>query len=399
MTEIKPRYLIMVTSANNNNKYYRQIPHGNTWTAEYGRVGAAPQKAEYPMSKWDSKYKEKIRKGYIDQSDLVEDLLQAKKQKDQSPYREIENKAIAEIVEHLQEMARQAISDNYSISSNKVTQAMVDKAQDIINGLINVESTDVFNEQLLKLFTTIPRAMGEVLCYLASSKTEFTEIIKREQDLLDVMKGQVVQKKIDDDAKAILQSETNQSQLTILETLGLQFSECDEQDIEVIKEHLGESKNRFRRAWRVNNLNTRRRFDEFVIAENITDKKLLWHGSRNENWWSIINTGLVLRPTNVFISGKMFGYGCYFAPKAQKSIGYTSGGRESFMALMEVAYGKPYDVYTFDSKYYDYDYEHLQKECPGANCLHAHAGSMLRNDEIVIYREEQISIKYLVEIS
>lgn len=398
MTEIKPRYLIMVTSANNN-KYYRQIPHGNTWTAEYGRVGAAPQKAEYPMSKWDSKYKEKIRKGYIDQSDLVEDLLQAENPKAQSPYREIENKAIAEIVEHLQEMARQAISDNYSISSNKVTQAMVDKAQDIINGLINVESTDVFNEQLLKLFTTIPRAMGEVLCYLASSKTEFTEIIKREQDLLDVMKGQVVQKKIDDDAKAILQSETNQSQLTILETLGLQFSECDEQDIEVIKEHLGESKNRFRRAWRVNNLNTRRRFDEFVIAENITDKKLLWHGSRNENWWSIINTGLVLRPTNVFISGKMFGYGCYFAPKAQKSIGYTSGGRESFMALMEVAYGKPYDVYTFDSKYYDYDYEHLQKECPGANCLHAHAGSMLRNDEIVIYREEQISIKYLVEIS
>lgn len=398
MTEIKPRYLIMVTSANNN-KYYRQIPHGNTWTAEYGRVGAAPQKAEYPMSKWDSKYKEKIRKGYIDQSDLVEDLLQAENPKAQSPYREIENKAIAEIVEHLQEMARQAISDNYSISSNKVTQAMVDKAQDIINGLINVESTDVFNEQLLKLFTTIPRAMGEVLCYLASSKTEFTEIIKREQDLLDVMKGQVVQKKIDDDAKAILQSETNQSQLTILETLGLQFSECDEQDIEVIKEHLGESKNRFRRAWRVNNLNTRRRFDEFVIAENITDKKLLWHGSRNENWWSIINTGLVLRPTNVFISGKMFGYGCYFAPKAQKSIGYTSGGCESFMALMEVAYGKPYDVYTFDSKYYDYDYEHLQKECPGANCLHAHAGSMLRNDEIVIYREEQISIKYLVEIS
>ena len=37
--------------------------------------------------------------------------------------------------------------------------------------------------------------------------------------------------------------------------------------------------------------------------------------------------------------------------------------------------------------------------CPGANCLHAHAGhGMLRNDEIVVYKEEQLTIKYLIEI-
>ena len=34
----------------------------------------------------------------------------------------------------------------------------------------------------------------------------------------------------------------------------------------------------------------------------------------------------------------------------------------------------------------------------GANCLHTHAGQMLKNDEIVIYKEEQCTIKYLVEI-
>ena len=41
------------------------------------------------------------------------------------------------------------------------------------------------------------------------------------------------------------------------------------------------------------------------------------------------------------------------------------------MALMDVAYGKPYDVHSFDSKYYDFNYERLQKTCPGANCLHS----------------------------
>lgn len=125
MSEIKPRYLVMVTASANNNKYYKQIPHGNSWTAEYGRVGSNPQRREYPMSQWDSKYNEKIRKGYVDQSDLVEDLIQVEKPS-KSEYKEIENKVIAEIVEHLQSMAKQAISENYTISSNKVTQAMVD---------------------------------------------------------------------------------------------------------------------------------------------------------------------------------------------------------------------------------------------------------------------------------
>ena len=163
----------------------------------------------------------------------------------------------------------------------------------------------------------------------------------------------------------------------------------------------------FYKAWRVKNIKTNDRYQKFVECENIKDTKLLWHGSRNENWWSIINTGLVLKPTNAVITGKMFGYGIYYAPKAQKSLGYTSldgsywargSSNSAFMALMEVAYGKPYDVHSFDSKYYDFNYERLQKAYPGANCLHAHAGSMLRNDKIIVYKEEQCTIRYLVEL-
>ena len=115
----------------------------------------------------------------------------------------------------------------------------------------------------------------------------------------------------------------------------------------------------------------------------------------------------MLRPTNAVITGKMFGYGIYYAPKARKSLGYTSllgsywargNSSSGFMALMDVAYGKPYDVYSFDSKYYNFNYETLQKNCPGAKCLHAHEGNMLRNDEIIVYKEEQCTIKYLVEL-
>ena len=402
MAEIKPRYLVMVTASANNNKYYKQIPHGDIWTAEYGRVGSSPQRREYSMRLWDSKYNEKIRKGYVDQSDLVEDLIQVEKPK-KSEYKEIENKVIAEIVDRLQNMARKAISDNYTISSNKVTQAMIDEAQNVLTSLLAAPDVKSFNDILLNLFTVIPRKMGNVQYYLAKEKGDFSDIIQKEQDLLDVMKGQIVQKQI------IEEKSENESQadVTILEQMGLEFEECDRNDIAIIKSSLGSCADKFYKAWKVKNLKTQKRYDDFVKENNITDTKLLFHGSRNENWWSIINSGLVLKPTNAVITGKMFGYGIYYAPKARKSLGYTSlsgsywakgSSNSGFMALMDVAYGKPYDVYSFDSKYYSFDYNKLQNACPGANCLHAHEGSMLRNDEIIVYKEEQCTIKYLIEL-
>lgn len=402
--EITPRHLVMVTASANNNKYYNMTPHGDTWTAEYGRVGSSSQRREYSIREWNKKYNEKIRKGYVDQTNLVQDLIQVESKKSNtSTYKEIKNKVIAEIVERLQQMARKAISENYTVSSNKVTQAMVDEAQNVLTKLVKVDDTKQFNDILLELFSVIPRKMGNVASYLAENPNAYSDIIQREQDLLDVMKGQVIQKQVEDEVSEIKE----QSESTILETLGLEFGECNNEDISKIKKALASCSDRFYKAWRVKNIKTNDRYQKFVKDENIKSTKLLWHGSRNENWWSIINTGLVLKPTNAVITGKMFGYGIYYAPKAQKSLGYTSldgsywargNSNSAFMALMEVAYGKPYDVHSFDSKYYDFNYERLQKACPGANCLHAHAGSMLRNDEIIVYKEEQCTIRYLVEL-
>lgn len=399
--DICEKYLIMVTGVANHNKVYKMRPNndGTTWTAEYGRVGQSMTTMTYPNSQFEKKYKEKIRKGYIDQTDLNKEEESDEDEGD--GYQPIANKVIADIVRRLQDLAKAAIKRNYTISATKVTEAMVDEAQKIIDDLLQIKDVAVFNDQLLKLFTTIPRSMGQVKAHLATADTDFPKIIQREQDLLDVMRGQVVQK------APVVKNTTNPSTETILEANGLIFEECDNEDIARIKVALGESHHKLHRAWKVTNLETQKRFDDYVAQNNITETKLLFHGSRNENWWSIINSGLVLRPTNAIITGKMFGYGLYFAPRAQKSIGYTSlsgsywaGGNQNFgfMALQEVAYGKPYDVYAFDSKYYNFDHKALEKACPGANCLHAHAGAMLRNDEIIVYKQEQTTIKYLIEI-
>lgn len=402
MLEYTPRYLVMVTAGANNNKYYRLIPNGDTWTAEYGRIGGSSQTRTYSKYQYESKYNEKIRKGYVDQTDLVKDLI-VKEDVSQPEYREIENRAIAEIVSRLQQMATQAIKENYTISSDKVTQAMVDEAQVILTNLLTIDKVDDFNAALLNLYTVIPRKMATVKSHMATDPSQFAEIIGKEQDLLDVMKGQVVQKQVVE--QTISKEPINDK--TILENLGLVFEECTEDDVARIKSNLGSCANRFHNAWKVTNLRTQERFDRFVEENKIEDVRLLFHGSRNENWWSIINSGLMLKPTNAIRTGAMFGHGLYYAPKAQKSLGYTSlngsywahgNSKSGFMALMNVAYGKPYDVHSFESKYGNFTYDILQKECPGANCVHAHAGVMLRNDEIIVYKEEQCTIKYLVEL-
>ncbi|MBS6445822.1 MAG: WGR domain-containing protein [Ruminococcus sp.] len=404
--EYKVMYLMMVTADANNNKYYKMIPKGDTFIVEYGRVGSKPQVRSYPIKDWNKKLREKLSKGYTDKSELMEDLIQEEKPKEKKLYLDIPNKDIQNIVDRLQKMAKQTISANYNITSDKVTQAMVDKAQDILTNLIAIQNVDDFNKLLLELFEVIPRKMHKVSEYLAQTKDDFSKIIQKEQDLLDVMKGQVYQHSVTQSAENE-QVEDNSPTMNILEAMGLEFQPVDDLDIVKIKYHLGQDENKFYRAWKVTNKATQQSFDTYIKDNNNPTTKLLWHGSRNENWWSIINSGLVLRPTNAVITGKMFGYGIYFATKARKSIGYTSlsgsywargSSTSAFMGLYEVAYGKPFDVYSFDSKYYSLNYENLQKMCQGANCLHAHAGKMLANDEIIVYQQPQTTIKYLVEI-
>ena len=144
----------------------------------------------------------------------------------------------------------------------------------------------------------------------------------------------------------------------------------------------------------------KKKFEEYVKKNNISkDKyKSLWHGSRNQNWLSIIINSLQLKP-NAIITGKMFGHGIYFAPSSKKSYNYTSlngtywaKGTENtaYMGLYVTAYGDPLDVYQ--------SYQYNKNNIQGKNCVHAHAGKALLNDEIIYYDEAAMYLSYLVEL-
>ena len=402
-------FLEMVTSQNNN-KYYHMIQTSDTmFKALYGRIGQSEQKAEYPMSQWDKKYREKTRKGYTDVTHLRE-----KKTIPGQPdeYQPIPDDEIRKLIDFLRTAAADTVKANYRIAASAVSRAMIREAQAIINSLVSIKGASDFDEALLSLFTVLPRKMSQVSDYLLGTDTpdNRVKIINREQQLLDIMSSQV-----DDSTPDSTQVSAPLHDMTILEAFHLKIEPVTDKDVELIKKELGECSGMFYKAWRVTNEDTEAAFQAHVKKAKITKRKrkLFWHGSRTENWWGILRTGLRLRPTNVVTNGKMFGMGTYFAPKARKSVGYTSmsgsywargDSKYGFLALFDTAYGTPWVPNGNEVTFGGMNYERLQRACPGADCLHAKAGKSynggypLRNDEIIFYHENQMTIRYLVEL-
>ncbi len=161
-------------------------------------------------------------------------------------------------------------------------------------------------------------------------------------------------------------------------------------------------------TFQVININTQPHFDEFIQKSKNKNTKLFWHGSRNENWLSILKTGLILRPTNAVITGKMFGYGLYFADKCRKSLNYTSlrgsywaGGSQhtAYLALFEVHTGEQLQLKIRKDWCGALTEEKLKQRNTKYDSVFAKGGADLINNEYIVYNQHQCTVKYLVELS
>lgn len=383
--------LIMVTSENNN-KFYNMKENGDVIEVTYGRVGCKETFCTYPISKWDSLKNSKIKKGY-------KEITLYKQEINNNSIQDIKDKEVKDIVHILLNKARTNLLNNYLVSYKDVTQKQLDEAQEVLNSVLEYRKKRVeveeLNRRLLKLYSIVPRKMKKVQDNLLTcfDTTKLKEFIRNEQDLLDSMKTQV-------------QQNNNCDGQNILEVAGLKITSVSKKDEKLIKQKLGQNAKQYVRAFKVINSHTQKKFDECIANTSNKETQLFWRGSRTENWWSILSNGLLIRPSGVATVGAMYGLGIYFAPKAQKSIGYTSlknsywvsgGDNKAYLALYEVNTGKCLDLYDHDSSCYDLSYEKIQKK--GYDCTFAHAGKALKNDEIIIYRAQQCTIKYLVEIT
>jgi|SaaInlStandDraft_4_1057021.scaffolds.fasta_scaffold00672_2 predicted DNA-binding WGR domain protein len=164
-----------------------------------------------------------------------------------------------------------------------------------------------------------------------------------------------------------------------------------------------------------------RKFKKF--SKEIDNRQLLIHGSRMSNWCSILQQGLLLDPSRlgVKITGKMFGYGVYFANSFSKSTQYCGvsyGNGFACLALAEVALGDECKKTTSDfymsKKKLDKDgYDSTWGQgnmtpssetildgitIPNGKLIKSNVNSVLRYDEKIVYDGDQFRLKYLVII-
>lgn len=382
-----------------NYKFYRltQKPDG-TVTAFYGRIGqshgfGAEREIKEPMPSWmfEVRKAEKISKGYIDRS---------------SAYCDGDSHVVGEtatsaseptdgLYQKLLAFAKQRVERSLAVGT-VVTAAQVEDCGKLLNRLGRCHKVSSFNDRLLEIMTLSPRSVSSVAAELARDEGDFGRIIDREESLLAAMRA----------VAAADKPKRGRERRDGFASEGIEWRELADAErddaLALVPPSLRE---KVCRIYSVSPAAQRARFEAYLAQRGISDVRLMWHGSRNENWCSIVSRSLMLNP-NAQITGKMFGQGIYFGYDggdggALKSWNYTSArgsywahgtSSTAFMGLYECAYGTPYNPSTWGS------YDKAWLDSRGCDCVHVHGGACgLRHDEVVFYDEAAVCIKFLYE--
>lgn len=415
-------YLVFVDGLANHNKFYEIMENDDSSIdVSYGRVGGKVTNHHYACYEKDfyGLKQSKENKGYEDVTALHStiDKTPNSKAQEELNYQDIPDNDIKELVELLVNSSREFMQKNYTITAQDITKKMIDEAERDLSELYDIAARPdktssltlhKFNEKLTELFTDVPRKMAKVKDHLATSSADFDAILERERDMLDNVKGII--------APTLQQQQQSQKAKkdgTVLDAYGLSIEPVTYKEEDQILAHLGRDyhggsvERRFVRAFKVENEQTRAAYEDFKKQHHITPKqvKLFYHGSKVENWWSITKQGLSLNP-NASVTGKMFGYGLYFAPDCRKSLNYmdtkgsrwNNGSRETgYCAIYAVALGKCYVPDRYTSSLGTMTKAKLPAGCQSLLGDKVKCG--LHNDEYVVYDQSQCTIKYLMEMT
>ncbi len=407
---------------NSNKVYIMEEQSDGTIKCEYGRIGRNLTLEVKPSSKWDAVLKQKLSKtkGYTDVTELLAEPVEDKGKTSAATKSadDIKDSIVKKLIDELMLFANKSIAKNYKVTQDAVSEQQVLAAQEVIDTIssllvLGVDKKHV-NDMLLKLYTIIPRRMDNVKDYLINDVNDDSSLevaqkfIGNEQSTLDTMAGQVqlIKQQKQAELDAANGVEDKQDQITILDQMGLKVEvEKDNDTLELVKKLMGPNAHQIKKVFKVVNTKTQKSFDKHYEKTSVKKKRLYWHGSRNENWFNILQTGLLIRPSGAVHTGSMFGDGIYFADKAQKSIGYSSlrgsywtkgGDDKAFLALFDVHVGKQKEILHHNSSCYSLSQSVMNKE--GYDSVFAKGGADLRNNEYIIYNAAQCTVSHLIEI-
>jgi poly [ADP-ribose] polymerase len=386
------RKYILVNCNSNNNRYCNITieKNRNRFCYEIGRVGARGLKRYHSLDQLPSFEDDLLKKGYKNISETV-----SQPQREEG-IEEIPDNEIRNLVERLISYSKKALKEA-EVDFTSVSDEAVDKVQDLIYDLEGAKDVDSFNKIILQIVEIIPRKMKDVKEVFVSDKRDFRRKVIEEQSLLDNIRT------------ARGSANVKKEGGTILDRFGLEIYKSDDETTKQVVSHLHpEIKGLVKAVYTVHNKSTYENMCSYMKKRKMdkADVHFLYHGSLNRNQWGLITQGPHCNPPKgVTITGKMFGYGVYFANNAKKSVNYTSlmgsywthgEERTAFLQVYKLAYNKPLDLYRWDpscakfqkGKIGDHDavFAHKQK-------------GFLVNDEIIAYDDSAFTIAYLIELT
>jgi poly [ADP-ribose] polymerase 2/3/4 len=248
-------------------------------------------------------------------------------------------------------------------------------------------------------YSAIPHRIGRTRTAIESAVIDNLAAFEQKQSTLQLMKdmlqvngeagGVLFDAKVDQEYEAL------KCQLGWLDHDGSEYKELADH---VIKSQVKS------KSIKIKNIYTLRRPGEWdELNAKVGNEKLLFHGSRIQNWVGILSRGILL-PKIVVSMGVnrtdagWLGNGIYFGDAACTSVFYTTPGRHKtrLMAVARVALGKMKDytkiTYGLNAPPAGYDSTHGVRNRPGKP-------SEFADDEYVIYTTHQQRLEYLVELT
>ena len=391
-------YLLMVDPKDNHNKFYEIQESANGCDVKYGRVGEKVMSHHYANYEKDfyTLYREKTGKGYKDVTRFHTEEQTAEARFKDEPYEDINVFA-----KKLYEARQQLLNKHYTKPAD-VNSDMIYAAREAIGRLedciVQNRPSWRFEEELKNLYHIIPRrdswVKGSGLESIASDVEKQKKVIEKEKELIDALETQY---------KSQQQNIKSNGSQSLFESLNLEVRPCTYEEEDEIKKLMKKSEDKsecLTAAYRIVNKKTSDAYEKCCEDMKIPEegRKLLFHGSGNGNWLSIIEKGLLLDP-EAKITAKGLGHGIYFADDISKSLNYGASDVR-YMGLYEVATGKAWDTNgVYIGHHYvngqNFSFKNLKDGCQSV-FLDGKKISPGHLNEYCIYKQEQCNIKYLI---
>lgn len=321
--------------------------------------------------------------------------------------------------------------DTKRLPLGKISKTQLDTAREILNDIhknLDTYGKDKLEDRSSDFYTLIPYSCGMSVPPVIDNKTFIGQLMDLLQDLSQIqVTGQIIKG---------LGGDTDHELSEIYHKLDCKIIPMDrikhEKHWKLIETYIKRThcpthyfKPEILEMYQIRNARQNARYKAYL--EQCPDLKknrmLLFHGSRLTNWLGILNKSLLLFPSNVVITGKMFGNGLYFASQSSKSMNYMGCNRSQpigFLMICEVALG---DQLKCTGSNYIRDHNNLPLHkhstwgmgktttdrsqyvrnkngvvIPCGKLVSSDVRGSLLYDEFIVYREEQVRPAFLIKI-